>query len=41
MFFSSIMDVNDSVKEINRLISKGMLNVYYWEKLTLLKVRFS
>ena len=41
MFFSSIMDVNDSVKEINRLISKGMSNVYYWEKLTLLKVRFS
>ena len=27
MFFSS-------VKEINRLISKGMANIYYWEKLT-------
>ena len=27
MFFSS-------VKEINRLISKGMSNIYYWEKLT-------
>ena len=32
MFFSSI-------KEINRLISKGMS--YYWEKLTFSKLRFS
>ena len=23
-----------SVKEINRLVSKGMSNIYYWEKLT-------
>ena len=34
MFFSSI-------KEINRLISKGMSNIYYWEKLTFSKLRFS
>ena len=31
MFFSSI-------KEINRLISKGMSNIYYWEKLTFSKL---
>ena len=29
MFFS---------KEINRLISKGMSNIYYWEKLTFWKL---
>ena len=34
MFFSSI-------KEIDRLISKGMPNIYYWEKLTVSKLRFS
>ena len=32
-------------KKIDRLISKGMPNIYYWEKLTLLtlvrKVNFS
>ena len=28
-------------KEINRLISKGMSNIYYWEKLTFSKCRFS
>ena len=26
------------VKEINRLISKGMSNIYYWEKLTFSKL---
>ena len=31
MFFSS-------VKEINRLISKGMSNTHYWEKLTFSKL---
>ena len=30
MFFSS-------VKEINRLISKGMSNISYWEKLDVFK----
>ena len=30
-----------SVKETNRLIWKGMSNVYYWEKLTFSKLRFS
>ena len=34
MFFSLI-------EEINRLISKGMSNIHYWEKLTFSKVRFS
>ena len=34
MFFSSI-------KEINRLISKGVSNIYYSEKLTFSKLRFS
>ena len=31
MFFSSI-------KEINKLISRGMSNIYYWEKLTFSKL---
>ena len=30
-----------SVKETNRLIWKGMSKVYYWEKLTFSKLRFS
>ena len=30
-----------SVKETNRLIWKGMSMVYYWEKLTFSKLRFS
>ena len=34
MFFSS-------VKEMNRLISKGMLNIYYWQKPTFSKLWFS
>ena len=29
------------LKEINRLISKWMSNIYYWEKLTFSKLRFS
>ena len=34
MFFSLI-------KELNRLISKGMSKIYHWEKLTFSKLRFS
>ena len=34
MFFSSI-------KEINRLVSKGVSNIYYWGKQTFSKLRFS
>ena len=30
-----------SIKEINRLIWKRMSNIYYWEKLTFSKLRFS
>ena len=30
-----------SIKEINRLIWKGMSNIYYWEKLTFSKLWFS
>ena len=29
------------IKEINRLIWKGMSNIYYWEKLTFSKLQFS
>ena len=29
------------LKEINRLISKGISNIYYWGKLTFSKLRFS
>ena len=34
MFFSSI-------KEINTSLSRGMSNIYYWEKLTFSKLQFS
>ena len=30
-----------SIKEINRLISKEISNIYYWENLTFSKLRFS
>ena len=30
-----------SIKEINRLIWKGVSNIYYWGKLMFLKLRFS
>ena len=32
---------SSSIKEINRLIWKRMSNIYYWEKLTFSKHRFS
>ena len=32
---------SSSVKEINRLIWKGMSNIYHWKKLTFSKLRFS
>ena len=28
-----------SIREMNRLVSKGMSNIYYWEKLTFSKLR--
>ena len=34
-------DLLSSIKEINRLISKAMSNIYYWEKLTFSNFRFS
>ena len=43
MLFDSIKEINRLRKEINRLLSKGMSNIYYWygEKLTFSKLRFS
>ena len=32
---------SSSIKEINRLIWKGMSNIYYWKKPTFSKLRFS
>ena len=32
---------SSSIKEINRLIWRGILKIYYWEKVTFSKLRFS
>ena len=34
-------ECSSSIKEINRLVWKGMSNIYYWEKLLFSKLRFS
>ena len=36
-----LLDIFSSIKEINRLKSKGMSGIYYREKLTFSKLRFS
>ena len=50
MFFNSIKEINRLTKEINRLLSKEMSNIYskvtteeknWGEKLTFLKLQFS
>ena len=44
MFFNSTKDINRLRKEINRLVSKGMSNIYLKvtiEKVTYSKLRFS
>ena len=44
MFFNSIKEIYRSRKEINRLLSKGMLIIYLRvsiEKIDALKIRFS
>ena len=46
LLFDACLDVMcillfDSFKEIYRLISKGMSNIYYWEKLRFSKLRFA
>ena len=44
MFFNSVKEINRLRKQINGLLSKGMLNIYwsyYWEKLTFSKLQFS
>ena len=42
MFFNSIKEINASRKEINRLLSKGMPNIYLKVTIeTFLKLRFS
>ena len=45
MLFSSVKKINRLLKEISRLLSKGMLNIYFRvsieEKLTFSKLRFS
>ena len=33
-------DGTGDLKEINRLITKGMSDIYYWEKLTFSNLRF-
>ena len=41
LFFDYFDELSGSIKEINRLIWKGMSNIYYWEKLTFSKLQFS
>ena len=41
LLFDVFNGYSSLVKEINRLIWKGMLNIYYWEKLTFSKLQFS
>ena len=43
MFFNSIIEINRSRKEINRLLIKGMLNIYLkvTRKLMFSKLPFS
>ena len=41
LLFDVFNGYSTSIKEINRLIWKGMSNIYYWEKLTFSKLRFS
>ena len=42
LLFDEFNGCSTSIKEINRLIIwKGMSNIYYWEKLTFSKLRFS
>ena len=41
LLFDTFNGCSSSIKEINRLIWKGMSNIYYWEKLTFSKLQFS
>ena len=41
LLFDVCNGCSTSIKEINRLIWKGMSNIYYWEKLTFSKLRLS
>ena len=41
LLFDIFSGCSCSIKEINRLIWKGMSNIYYWEKLTFSKLLFS
>ena len=41
LLFDVFNGCSTSVKEINRLIWKGMSNIYYWEKLMFSKLWFS
>ena len=33
MFFSSVKEINRLLKEVNRLLSKGMSGIYYFKLL--------
>ena len=41
LLFDVFNGLSSSIKELNRLIWKGMSNIYCWEKLTFSKLRFS
>ena len=41
LLFDTFNGFSSSIKEINRLIWKGMSNIYYWKKLAFSKLRFS
>ena len=41
LLFDVFNGCSTSIKDLNRLIWEGMSNIYYWEKLTFSKLRFS
>ena len=41
LLFDTFNGCSSSIKELNRLIWKGMSNIYYWEILTFSKLWFS
>ena len=41
ILFDVFNGYSSSIKKLNRLIWKGMSNIYHWQKMTFSKLRFS
>ena len=41
LLFDVFNGCSSSIKKLNRLIWKGMSNIYHWQKMTFSKLRFS